>query len=65
MTPFDAQAKKVIELTMRESLRLGHDYVGTEHILLALLELENGSGVLAGLGLDKATVEAAIVADQP
>ena len=35
-------------------------YVGTEHILLALLELEDGTGVLAGLGLDKAAAEATI-----
>lgn len=53
LIPFDSQAKKVLELTFREALRLGHDYVGTEHILLALLELEDGTGVLAGLGLDK------------
>src|SRR6185437_15362537 len=43
-----------------EALRLGHDYVGTEHILLALLELEGGTGVLSGLGVEKAAVEAAV-----
>jgi hypothetical protein len=58
LIPFDAQAKKALELTFREALRLGHNYVGTEHILLALLELEDGSGMLTGLGLDKATTEA-------
>ncbi|MFB8078333.1 Clp protease N-terminal domain-containing protein [Streptomyces sp. NPDC056013] len=57
LIPFDADAKKVLELTFREALRLGHAYVGTEHILLALLEHEDGTGVLAGLGLDKATAE--------
>jgi ClpA/ClpB-like protein len=36
--PFSIQAKKARELTIREALRLGHNYVGTEHILLALLE---------------------------
>jgi len=60
LIPFDAQAKKALELTLREALRLGHNYVGTEHILLALLELEDGSGQLAGLGIDKAAVEAEI-----
>jgi hypothetical protein len=60
LIPYDAQAKKALELTLREALRLGHNYVGTEHILLALLELEDGSGVLAGLGIDKAAVEAEI-----
>ncbi|MCJ1681064.1 ATP-dependent Clp protease ATP-binding subunit [Streptomyces sp. APSN-46.1] len=57
LIPFDASAKKALELTFREGLRLGHNYVGTEHILLALLELENGEGVLSGLGVDKAAVE--------
>jgi hypothetical protein len=41
---------------------LGHNYVGTEHILLALLELDDGDGVLAGLGIGKAATEAAITA---
>jgi hypothetical protein len=62
LIPFDAQARKALELTFREALRMGHNYVGTEHILLALLELEDGSGVLAGLGVDKAAAEVNIVA---
>src|SRR5499427_111674 len=62
LIPFDQQAKKTLELTFREALRLGHNYVGTEHILLALLELEDGSGVLTGLGIDKATAETNITA---
>lgn len=62
LIPFDAAAKKALELTFREALRLGHGYVGTEHVLLALLELEDGDGVLSGLGLDKAGAEAAITA---
>ncbi|MGH3764235.1 MAG: Clp protease N-terminal domain-containing protein [Pseudonocardiaceae bacterium] len=57
LIPYDAQARKALELTFREALRLGHNYVGTEHILLALLELEEGAGVLTGLGLDKSTTE--------
>ncbi|WP_432280745.1 Clp protease N-terminal domain-containing protein [Streptomyces luomodiensis] len=52
--PYDAGARKVLELTFREALRLGHNYIGTEHILLALLEHEGGSGLLSGLGIDKA-----------
>ncbi|WP_367435927.1 Clp protease N-terminal domain-containing protein [Streptomyces celluloflavus] len=60
LIPYDAQARKALELTFREALRMGHNYIGTEHILLALLELENGTGVLAGLGLEKAAVEAHI-----
>jgi Clp amino terminal domain, pathogenicity island component len=60
LIPFDPRARKALELTFREALRLGHNYIGTEHILLALLELEDGTGVLAGLGVDKATAEANI-----
>ncbi|MEU9113762.1 Clp protease N-terminal domain-containing protein [Streptomyces sp. NPDC048483] len=62
LIPFDARAKKALELTFREALRLGHNYIGTEHILLALLELEAGTGVLADLGIDKKAAEASIAA---
>lgn len=55
--PYDPQAKKALELTFRQALRMGHNYIGTEHILLALLELEGGTGVLTDLGVDKATAE--------
>ena len=58
LIPYGPQARKVLELTFREALRMGHNYVGTEHILLALLELEDGTGVLAGLGINKETTEA-------
>ncbi|MFD9456283.1 Clp protease N-terminal domain-containing protein [Streptomyces sp. NPDC059985] len=57
LVPFDASAKKALELTFREALRLGHNYVGTEHVLLALLELEHGTGPLSGLGVGKDAVE--------
>jgi hypothetical protein len=60
LIPFTPQAKKALELTFRECLRTGSHLVGTGHILLALLEVEAGSGVLTGLGVDKATAEAAI-----
>ncbi|MER7133699.1 Clp protease N-terminal domain-containing protein [Streptosporangium saharense] len=63
LIPCDAGSQKVLELTLREALRLGHNYVGTEHLLLALLEFENGQGVLSGLGIDKAAAETGIVAD--
>ena len=62
LIPFDAHAKKALELTFREALRMSHHHVGTEHILLAVLELEDGTGVLAGLGVDKAAAEASIAA---
>jgi hypothetical protein len=61
LIPFDAQAQKTLELTFRVALRLGHNYIGTEHILLALLDLEDGTGVLAGLGVDPARAESEVV----
>jgi hypothetical protein len=60
LVPFNQRAKKALELTFRQALRMGHNYIGTEHILLALLELEDGNGVLTGLGIDKDTAEASI-----
>ncbi|MDJ1137763.1 Clp protease N-terminal domain-containing protein [Streptomyces iconiensis] len=63
LVPYDAGARKALELTFRQALRLGHNYIGTEHILLALLEFEDGKGVLGGLGVDKATIEAHIAKD--
>ncbi|MFF5018711.1 Clp protease N-terminal domain-containing protein [Streptomyces sp. NPDC001165] len=57
LVPYGPEAKKVLELTFREALRLGHNYIGTEHLLLALLEHENGVGVLSGLGITKAGTE--------
>ena len=61
LIPFSGPAKKVLELTFREALRLGHNYIGTEHILLALLEAEADDGPLHTLGVDKDGVEAEIV----
>jgi ATP-dependent Clp protease ATP-binding subunit ClpC len=43
--PFTGRTKKVLELTLREALQLGHNYVGTEHILLGLIR--EGEGVAA------------------
>ena len=61
LIPFDGDATKALELTFRQALRLGHNYVGTEHMLLALLELEDGDGTLAGLGLTRDEIEARVV----
>jgi ATP-dependent Clp protease ATP-binding subunit ClpC len=43
--PFTPQAKHVLELALREALPLGHSYIGTEHILLGLISLEDGPSV--------------------
>ena len=52
--PFTPRAKKVLELSLRESLQLGHNYIGTEHILLGLLREGDGvaAQVLVTLGAD-------------
>jgi ATP-dependent Clp protease ATP-binding subunit ClpC len=50
--PFTPRAKTVLELSLREALQLGHNYIGTEHILLGLIREGEGVGaqVLAGFG---------------
>jgi ATP-dependent Clp protease ATP-binding subunit ClpA len=48
--PFSRRSKKVMKLSLREALRLGHDYIGTEHILLALLR--KGEGLAAEILVD-------------
>jgi ATP-dependent Clp protease ATP-binding subunit ClpC len=52
--PFTPRAKKVLELSLHESLQLGHDYVGTEHIVLGLIREGDGvaAQVLVKLGAD-------------
>lgn len=62
LIPFSGPARKVLELTFREALRLGHNYIGTEHLLLALLELEDGAGPLHQCGANKEQVEADLIA---
>lgn len=53
LIPYAPQAKMVLEETFREAVRFGHQYIGTEHILLAVLEQEDGAGPLTNLGIDK------------
>jgi ATP-dependent Clp protease ATP-binding subunit ClpC len=50
--PFTPRAKKVLELSLREARQLGHDYIGTEHILLGIIREGDGVGaqVLVNLG---------------
>jgi hypothetical protein len=62
LIPYDVGARKVLELTFRSALRLGHNYIGTEHVLLALLEVEGDDGPLASLGLHHDEVEERVVA---
>jgi ATP-dependent Clp protease ATP-binding subunit ClpA len=62
--PFTPRAKKVLELSLRESLLLGHDYIGTEHILLGLLREGEGvaAQVLVRLGADLNRVRGQVIA---
>ncbi|GIE28228.1 hypothetical protein Ait01nite_012730 [Actinoplanes italicus] len=57
LIPFDAACRKALELTFRQALRLGHDRVGTGHVLLAVLEIEDGP-----LELDRDAAEQVVLA---
>jgi ATP-dependent Clp protease ATP-binding subunit ClpA len=61
--PFTPRAKKVMELSLREALQLGHNYIGTEHILLGLVRESEGvaAQVLTGFGADYARVREQVV----
>ena len=61
LVPYGPDASKALEITFREALRLGHNYIGTEHILLALLEIEDDHGILSSLGLERSEIETFIV----
>jgi ATP-dependent Clp protease ATP-binding subunit ClpA len=61
--PFTPRAKKVLELSLREALQLGHNYIGTEHILLGLIREGDGVGaqVLEKLGADLDRAREAVI----
>ena len=61
--PFTPRAKKVLELSLREALQLGHNYIGTEHILLGLVREGEGvaAQVLVGLGADLSGVRQQVI----
>jgi len=50
--PFTPRAKKVLELSLREALQLGHNYIGTEHLLLGLIHEGDGVAAQVLVGLD-------------
>lgn len=60
--PFTPRAKKVLELSLREAIRLGHNHIGTEHLLLGLIREADGVGaqVLTALGADATELRAKI-----
>ncbi len=61
--PFTPRAKKVLELSLREALQLGHNYIGTEHVLLGLIREGEGvaAQVLLNLGADLEKVRSAVI----
>jgi ATP-dependent Clp protease ATP-binding subunit ClpC len=61
--PFTPRAKKVLELALKEALKLKHDYIGTEHILLGIVREGDGVGaqVLTRSGLDLSSVRATVL----
>ncbi len=61
--PFTPRAKKVLELSLREALQLGHNYIGTEHMLLGLVREGEGEAakVLISLGADLAKVRQQVI----
>ena len=61
--PFTPRAKKVLELSLRESMQLGHNYIGTEHILLGLIREGEGvaAQVLVRLGADLSRVRQQVI----
>jgi ATP-dependent Clp protease ATP-binding subunit ClpC len=61
--PFTPRAKKVLELSLREALQLGHNYIGTEHILLGLIREGEGvaAQVLQKLGADLSRVRQTVI----
>lgn len=61
VVPFDAAARKALELTFREALRTGHEEVGPAHVLLAVLDGEAGDGPLTSAGVTRAGLEATLV----
>jgi hypothetical protein len=61
--PFDPHAKTVLELAMREALQLGHNYIGTEHLVLGLIREQDGfaARLLTSMGVDLAKARGAIM----
>src|ERR687892_71037 len=65
--PFTPRSKKVLELALREALQLGHNYIGTEHILLGLVRESEGvaARVLSNLDVDPDKVRREVEAKRP
>jgi hypothetical protein len=65
--PFTKGAKKTLELALREALHLGHNYIGTEHILMGLLRnnTSSASAMLTEMGMDHDAIRKALLERLP
>jgi hypothetical protein len=65
--PFTPQAKRTLELALREALQLGHDYIGTGHILLGIVRDPGcrGASILFELGADQAAIRERVIELRP
>jgi hypothetical protein len=65
--PFTPQAKRALERALREAMQLGHDYIGTEHILLGLVRDadDQAAEILSALGADQAAIRARVIELRP
>jgi hypothetical protein len=65
--PFTPQAKRTLELALREAMQLGHDYIGTGHILLGIVRDPGcrGAAVLFELGADQAAIRERVIELRP
>lgn len=63
VTPFSQDGKKVLELALREALSLGHNYIGTEHVLLGIVRADESfaAKIMAGLGHSSEDIRNAII----
>jgi ATP-dependent Clp protease ATP-binding subunit ClpA len=61
--PFTPRAKKVLDLSLREALSMGHNYIGTEHVLLGLVRENEGvaARILLDFGADSERIRAAVL----
>jgi ATP-dependent Clp protease ATP-binding subunit ClpC len=60
--PFTPETKKALELSLREALALGHNHIGTEHVLLGVARVDEAAGarILHGFGVDSDTLRSAV-----
>jgi ATP-dependent Clp protease ATP-binding subunit ClpC len=63
--PFTARAKKALELSLREAIAMGDNFIGAEHVLLGLMREGDGvaARILRSRGVDRAAVRAALERD--